>query len=340
MKKVLYIASLSTKNDKYDGERIKSTLILSALEKKAIVKTLNLSKHKLLTTIRLVFYSLFRKNHFDNIVISKDARGAKIIHSILRKCSVYMKKVVYFEIGPFLYDIIETNNGLKTLFLEDGCIIVETEMMKNDLIKFGFTNVVVFPNFKQIPSLSLTKKQYPKKVLNIVYFSRIEEMKGIYDLIEVIKRVNKTGVKYTLSIFGMFQTKNDKKRIEQLENDYIHYNGKLDLTLSDNYYLLSKYDLHAFPTKYGEGVPGSLIDFFILGIPTISSNFARSADILTEKDTFFFEQGNKMALEEMLEYIYKNQNSIVEKGVFSYEKRKAYSFEAFEAFLGKIMKYE
>ena len=102
--------------------------------------------------------------------------------------------------------------------------------------------------------------------------------------------------------------------------------------------MLSKYDLHLFPTRfYAEGFPGTLIDFFIAGVPTLSSTFVNSADILSEDDSFFFEINNKEDLISKLLYIYSNQNELLTKRAKTKDKRKDCSIEKFNLFLEKTL---
>jgi len=108
----------------------------------------------------------------------------------------------------------------------------------------------------------------------------------------------------------------------------------------ESYRTLSRYDLHVFPTKYREGFPGSLIDFFIAGVPTLSASFARAHEILTENDSVIYQQGNKEDLKAKLMKIYNNQNELSDLRKNSYSLREKYSVESFEEYLKVLIDRE
>lgn len=340
MKNIMYIASLNTKKDRFDGERIKSTLIYESLIKfTKIFSLINLSKNKVLSVIKLIIVSLFCKHKIDYFVISKDPRGAKIIEKILNFCLVNHKKRIYFEIGPFLYDMLSKKNVNPSLFSKNKYVVVEAKSMKKELELFDFKNILIFPNFKRKPSVTIEKKNYPKKIVKLIYLSRIEEQKGIYELVDAVKVVNKIDVKYELDIYGMFMSKSDETRLfdEIKGQNEISYKGKLDMSQESSYGIISKYDLHVFPTWYDEGFPGTLIDFFFVGVPTISSSFLRSKDILSNEDSFIYKQHNKADLIKSLRYIYENQDLISKKGAKTFELGNLYTSVSFDAFIKELI---
>lgn len=338
MKKLLFIASLVTKKEKYDGERIKSSLMFSSLKNNYDVEVINLSNKKLFGTFRILITGLFKKKKYDKVVVSKDPHGANIIFKILRLARFPLDKIIYFEIGPFLYDRI-LNGSINKETFKDIKIIVETQSMKTELESIGVGVFGVFPNFKMIYDVSFVEQSYPKDVLNIVFFSRIDEMKGIYDLMECVSDINKSKPIFHLDIYGKYSINFDERYFNSLlqNNKEINYIGKISLDSSDGYIPLTKYDLHVFPTKYSEGFPGTLIDFFIAGVPTLSSTFARSRDILTDEDSFFFEVGNKDDLKDKLMFIYNNQNLLAHKRIETYKKKNNYSIKKFEEYCRTII---
>lgn len=338
-KKILYITCLNKKNRKYDGERIKNTHIFSVLKKNYDTTTINLSICKIFNTFRIFWHGLFFKNKYEYIVISKDPRGANIIHKILRFVRYPTNKIVYFEIGPFLYDRIMNGTIDSKTFMFDRLIVVETNSLKNELESIGFENIGVFPNFKPIVDIEFKKKKYPSKVLSLVFLSRIEEQKGLFDLLDALVFVNKYRVKYSLDVYGRVQSKQAEIRLnEYLEKcSFLSYCGKMDVGSKSSYEKLSYYDLHVFPTKYSEGFPGSIIDFFIAGVPTLSSSFARANEILSSDDSIVYKQYDMNDLIAKLEYIYDNQSMLEKLRVNSFNKKDNYSIQAFEEYLKQVL---
>ena len=339
MKKILMITCLNTSKEKYDGERIKCTLICDSFTKFVDLDTINLSVHKIINTIKILFKALFKKRAYEYVIISKDSHGANIIHKILRLGRYPSSKIIYFEIGPFLYDRILNGTIKKKTFINDKLIVVETDSMKEELKSLGFEKISVFPNFKPICRIPFNQQNYPKEKLKLVYLSRIEEPKGIYDLIYSLSIINNQKTIFVLDVYGRPQNSDEEKRIKDLSNkyDFVNYLGTLEVGSEDSYMKLSQYDLHVFPTKYKEGFPGSIIDFFIAGIPTLSSSFARVHEILTDKDSVVYKQSDNDALQEKLLFIYNNQGILFRLRKNSYLRREQYSVESFEKYLNQLI---
>ena len=192
------------------------------------------------------------------------------------------------------------------------------------------------PNYKKVYKISSIHKEYPCNQLKLIYFSRVETNKGIYDLIETIASINQE-YKFNLDIYGLIASKKDKKKIKYFQKKYpwLSYKGCLSLVSQEQYEKLSSYDLHVFPTLYGEGFPGTIIDFFIAGVPTLSSSFARYNEILSEKESYIYEQGNNEKLRNSLKNIFDNQIDLLNKRQLVFGKADAYSLNILEKFIVK-----
>lgn len=339
MKKILFISCLNTSKEKFDGERIKCTLIYESLKKFVDLDVINLSERKVFNTLAIFFKSFFHKKRYEYVVISKDAHGANIIQKLLRLARYPSSRIIYFEIGPFLYDRILNGSINKKTFIKDKLIVVETQSMKEELQSLGFERISIFPNFKPICRIPFNEQKYPKDILKLVFLSRIEEPKGIYDLIDCLAILNKDKIRFTLDVYGRPQNKDEEKKIVDLANkyDFVNFLGMLEVGSEESYKQLSQYDLHVFPTKYREGFPGSIIDFFIAGVPTLSSTFARVYEILSDKDSIIYKQGDNNDLINKLNDIYENQEKLVSLRKNSFARREQYSVESFEAFLEKLI---
>ena len=339
MTKILYISCLNTSKEKFDGERIKCTLIYDSLKKYSNLSLINLSMHKVLNTLAIFFKTLFGKKRYEYVVISKDAHGANIIQKILKLSRYPSNRIIYFEIGPFLYDRILNGTIKKETFIKDKLIVVETPSMKKELESLGFERISVFPNFKPIYRIAFKEQKYPKDVLKLVYLSRIEEPKGIYDLIDALVLLNKEKTRFVLDVYGRPQTKEDEERINELSSkyDFVNYLGMMEVGSKESYEKLSEYDLHVFPTKYREGFPGSIIDFFIAGVPTLSASFARSLEILSEDDSIIYEQGDNNDLINKLNNVYLKQKELTSLRKNSFNRREQYSVESFEKYLEDLI---
>lgn len=329
----IFIGSLSTKKNNNGGERQKSTLMYQELAKiDNNLVCINLEKNHFISVLRMAAICIFKSKRINSIVISKFAKGGILLHRILHFFRVDGRKITYFLVGSRLYEFLNEKN-LKYV-KNDKRIVVESPTIRNELLnKFPFLKIDVLSNFKKIYPLFLKEKTYPKKQLNAVFFSRLLIDKGIIDLIDALKKINKDSIKIILDIYGPeSEDKNEQQVIYKAIKDnklFCSYKGNLNMPCEQSYLTLSDYDFHIFPTRFPEGIPGTLIDCLNCGLPTLSSSFPRYKDILDETDSFIFQQFNNKDLISKLEYIYKNQSELKEKSINSYKKARNFSSDIF-----------
>lgn len=340
-KKVLFIGSTNLKHKTLlDGETIKSQYILDILKERYYVKNVNLSHHKLFGTLKIIFFSIFRK--FDYYVISKSPQGANIILKILRRARVNSNKIFYCLIGASLWMYFRDND--KRVKIENikytNAIVVETSLIKERLSDYGINNVVVLPNFKPSYDLPYVEKKYPKEILKVCFLSRLVEGKGIVELMSAIKEINVNGVKYQLDIYGVGD-EDFVKKIKALTDDNIVFYGGTTVKSKDDYEHLSHYDLHCFPTKFScEGMPGSIIDFYIAGVPTLSSRYYQHQELIDDDCAFLYEFDNDQALKDELIYIYEHQEEITKKREEVISRAYKFTLDTFKHELFRILEGE
>jgi glycosyltransferase involved in cell wall biosynthesis len=90
------------------------------------------------------------------------------------------------------------------------------------------------------------------------------------------------------------------------ENDFISYKGVISDRQSIS--ILSKYFMQIFPTKYfTEGVPGSIIDSYLSGLPIVASRWESSQDIIIDGVTgILYDFGKVDDLVDKLLYCMEN----------------------------------
>ena len=347
MKKVLFVASLPTKKMNFDGERNKSRDVLKCIKNMGPSKIdiINYSKNKYLQSIKLLFKVMFKK--YDYVFVSKCIVGGSIAIHIINKFGKKNSNLYFYLIGNG-YDGFED----KTIFFSDllKCkkIIIESPTITESLTEKGINeqDLVVFPCLKPNYDIKVLEKHYPVDgPLKLIFFSRINRLKGLDDLIDAVIKVNEKGtIKYNLDIAGGVSSEPEvvefSKEVIDICNkyDYLNYLG-LNLTIKgiDSYYELQRYDLHAFPSKFPqECAPGSILDMFIAGVPTLASTFPSAKFLMDENNSFFFKQGNKEDLIKKLEFIYNNQELLSKKRVLSHIEHNKYTEDAFADMLKSI----
>lgn len=341
MKKVLFIASLPTKKRHFDGERNKSKVVLDCL--KTIfdrVDVINYSYNKYFQTLKLLFKSVFVK--YDYIFISKCIVGGSYANHLIQKLANKhnKKNVVFYVIGNGFFGFENKN-----LYFDDmkKCkkLIVESPLVVDSFKSAGLENCVVFPCIKHRYNVVTNNKNYHSEdPLRVIFFSRITNTKGLSDAIDAISIVNSKGTtKFVLDIAGGI-SKHEVEYAKQVEeqcnnSEYLNYLGEnFFIKGEESYKTLSEYDLHIFPSKFfQECVPGSIIDMFIAGVPTISSLFANAKNIMSNDDSYFFEVGNVDSLVKELESIWNNKKLLEQKRILTKQKAEEYYPESFIKFL-------
>ena len=341
MKKILFVASLPTKKMCFDGERNKSKDVLNAIKDigKAKIDVINYSKNKYLQTLKLIILCFFKK--YDYIFVSKCIVGGSLAIHIINFFKKQRNKVFFYLIGNG-YEGFEN----KRIFFKDiaKCrrIIVESPIVATSMINKGAdsNNISVFPCIKPNYEIGVLKKYYPKQEpLKLIYFSRINRQKGLDDLLETVIRINEEShkTKFTLDVSGGVSNEPETIKFNNEVIDlcnkykYLNYIGlSLKIDGLNSYKKLQEYDLHVFPSKFvQECAPGSILDMFVAGVPTLSSTFPSSKYLMNKDNSFFFEQFNKDNLFLKLNEIYDNQQELESRRIKSHEEYFKYTESAF-----------
>lgn len=342
MHKTLFISSQPSKNKMWDGERNKSVVIKSALEKanrKLII--IDYTKNKYLQTIKMIWHLLFSK--CDDVFISKCIIGGTIALNLIR---LFNKKIPiqFYIIGNGYIGFEDKKINFKN-YNTIANLIVESPFVEEQMRPYTQkVNILIFPSVK--PNLDipfLPKKYDDDSPLKCLFFSRIIEEKGVLDAIHAIEQINDETNKlcFVLDVSGDF---GKSESVEQVKEEIMqHSKDRQDINFvgtsinarsKEGYFKIREYDLHLFPTKFlQECAPGSIVDMFIAGVPTLSSKYPSYFVLMSEKNSFFFEQGNYDDFVAKLKYIYNHKNELSEKRFASFNEAKKYSEDVFVEFL-------
>ncbi|MEX2336147.1 MAG: glycosyltransferase family 4 protein [Fulvivirga sp.] len=127
------------------------------------------------------------------------------------------------------------------------------------------------------PMISITRKDFylgrkyerPKK-WNLLFVGRVEERKGIYELLEIAKVLKQNKLEFTLNIVGggdLFAVINNLIKKEKLDNITLH--GQVaDKSLLKNLY--NQADAFVF-TSHDEGFPRVLYEAMASGLPIFTT---------------------------------------------------------------------
>lgn len=227
-----------------------------------------------------------------NIVILPAQRGIKIISPLLLLYNcIFKRNIHYIVIGGWLSEMASQSKMVKYCIQKFDAIYVETQNMQTALQSLNINNVIIMPNFKNIPIRHSDdiQKQVFVEPYPLCTFSRVSREKGIEIAIEAVKLANiKLGrVAYHLDIYGQIEDEKDWFiPLMSQQPQYIQYKGLV--SASDSVNVLSHYFMLLFPTFYaGEGFAGTLIDAMCTGLPVIATDWHNNNEIITHGNNGF-----------------------------------------------------
>jgi glycosyltransferase involved in cell wall biosynthesis len=180
--------------------------------------------------------------------------------------------------------------------------------LKNKLEEMGFTGDIVYlPNFIRLEEITPV---YNWDERSIVYFGRLSNEKGLFDLIDAVKDIR--GI--TLKIIGDGPLEGEIK-------------SRIDIEGIDNVILLGykrgeglkneirKSMFVILPSTCFENNPMSIIEAFALGKPVIGSRIGGIPELVRDDVTgLSFEAGNPEDLRIKIRYLINNLGKAVEMG--------------------------
>ena len=304
------------KHTAVNGQTVKTVNVACLLEEKYGVENvlrLDTYEFKKNPISFLLKYIKFLK-HSENVILFPAHNAVQVLVPIAISLKSFLNCSLYYVvIGAWIGKLLKKNPVLKKSVKGLDGIFVETNILKKELELMEIANVVSFPNFKRIDALPEEKLVYFKNIpFKICFCSKVMPEKGIEELIQAVKNINKEETKYVLDIYGAVES-SYRERFETLEKDfpeYIKYKGVIPPL--ETVGVIKDYFLQAFPTKFPtEGHPGSIIDSYNAGVPVIASRWNSWADIIDEGETgLTYEFGKFEQLEELLKRAAENPEEI------------------------------
>lgn len=298
-----------------DGQGIKTVELYNALkdfyDADNVLKVNTYGKKKFSLAIKL----LEAISKCDNLIVVVSANGRKTIIPLLDFYNKFFHKRIFHSlIGCTTYKTLDEKPRLKPIFQRLNGNWAETKVSKQQLEDRGLTNVHVIKNFKTLKILDESELVYTKDdIFRFCTFSRVENMKGIPNVIHAVNKLNQKYGKTvcTLDIYGKIED-DFVEEFEQLKVDFgdcIKYKGVVEFEKSVD--TIKHYYMLIFPTLYyTEGIPGTIIDSFSAGVPVISAEWESCFDIMSKDLGITYEIGNDEALLAALEYAITHKNAI------------------------------
>lgn len=297
-------------------------------------------RHGLLIPAALLFpFDLL--NFLRKIVSQKQC--VVIVNPSLRKYQLFrdglyliIAKMFKIEVVTFFHgwdstfaDKIEKKSFLfNRIYNSSSFIYVLYSEYKKKLIKIGITSPILLTTTKVNDSLikSVHIEKRDGHIKNILFLSRIEKYKGIYEALETFELLQKKYQHLQLTIVGEgTELKNVRTYIKKKRLKNVSIRGALFGQELINTFKSS--DLYIFPS-YSEGMPTSVLEAMAFGLPVITSSVGGLND--------FFEDGkmgariqdlNPLSYQIAIEKLIKSKKKCKEIGSYNYK----YAIENFLA---------
>lgn len=292
----------------YGGVTIKNNLLFMRLKKENIdVRVIDTNSLRLNNPFNVLFFIYILLNKDNIFIIGLAGKWRKYISYFLyifnRKS--LRKSLLIVMGGAFSKQVIKDDNYSRCVS-EYKCIYVETQKMKNLLCNKGICSVEIFPNCRNMPE-SIIKPKMRKGMLKCVFFSMIYPEKGVDLILDCAKNLVNCEFDFWGDINESYK-KDFLNTISKLSN--CNYKGVFSSDKSSVYNLLNKYDIMLFPTRIkSEGVPGTLVEAKIAGLPAIVSDIAFNSEIIQNGiDGIVLDEYSVNNLKEKIIIIRDNDN--------------------------------
>lgn len=276
------------------------------------VDTQNWKKHPI--KLLLNYFKCSRKAK--HIIMLPSSNGLKVLPLLLVFSKLIAKKKIYYDvIGGTLHRIVPNKRFLKTLLKSFDGIWVEGKAMQESLFEQGLCNVTFVRNFKLLTPININAIDMPTPpFFKLCTFSRVVLTKGITDAIKAVVKANELLGQpiYSLDIYGHIgdEYREEFEGLLQKHSSLVKYVGLVQP--HDSIDVLKRYFMLLFPTYFsGEGMPGTLIDAFAAGVPTIASDWHCNSEIIEDQYTGFILPPQSVDVwAEKLVYCFNNYSTV------------------------------
>lgn len=202
----------------------------------------------------------------------------------LKITKFFRKKVVLFIHGfhPEYCETIDTKALASKMDKADG-VFVLAESYKNLLIQWGVRCPVMTTTTKVDDRLieHFDVNERNGEVKNILFLSRVEKEKGIYEAIDAFQLIKEQNNKIFLTVVGQgTELDSAKQYVTQKGLSGVVFTGRLQGQDLINQYKTA--DIYIFPS-YSEGMPTTVLEAMAFGLPIIARKVGGLVD--------FFEPG-------------------------------------------------
>lgn len=320
----------------YDGQTVSTRVWLSELKKLTphssvfVVDTYNYTKHP----IKVIVNYIKCVSNCSHVVIMLSRNGLKLFLPLLYLSQkIHNCKVYHRVIGGSIEEEIKKHKKYsKYLNSFEVNWVQSPKMVKGMKDNFHIYNAEYLENFRSVKPLSINEivKEFDEP-MPFCTFSRVSKSKGIGLAIEAISRINreKGKKKAVLHVYGPIEDdyKAEFEKLLEKHKGSVEYKGCVPS--EEAIFTLTDYYMHLFPTTWsGEGFPGTIVDCFNAGLPTIASDWAYNSEIIENGSTgLIYEYKHQELLYKAIEYSLSHVDECIKMREECIKKANLYSAE-------------
>ncbi len=291
-------------------------------------------------TIRIIsdYYQFWRKLgqnnysliHVNTFMGSKSIKrdSVFILLSYLRKKKVilffrgwderYAKKIEKRYLRFFTY-----------IFFKCDSFITLSSHEKNKLVELGYkkkifieTTTVDAKLLNGVSEEGIEKKYHSGGIINLLFISRVEIEKGIYEVLDAFRQLNGINKKLHLIIAGKGSELEDAKQFAEKNCiDRVHFKGFV--TGEEKKDVFTRSHVLVFPTYFAEGMPNSVLEAFAFGLPVITTTAGGLKDIFTDgKNGFIVKPKDTDEIRQKIDELIQNPDLMLSIGKTNYHYAK------------------
>ncbi len=250
---------------------------------------------------------------------------------LLFTAKLFGKKVIVFYRGWKLqvFSKLHSNEFLKKMFnwlYQKGTQqIVLASSFKSDLLKLGEPTLPIIITTTAIDKSEIViKEKGTDKRLNILFLGRIQNLKGIEEIVDaIIQLKDENKLKYFRFTFvghesrvGYIQSLQEKLSQNQIYDDQVSFKGRI--TGQEKYEIYALHDIYLLPS-YTEGCPNSVLEALASGLFCITTNVGALNDIIKNgKNGVLIQKKSNADIVNALLYCQSNKevlNSRIENAI-------------------------
>jgi glycosyltransferase involved in cell wall biosynthesis len=290
---------------------------------------------------------IFKENIFVHFNLALEKRSLiRDTPLILFSRLLGKRMVIHLHGGEYLRekDVPNWIRSILKSILSGKEIKITLSQSEKDVIikKYSARNVVSLPNCVEIKEAQKFNRNYiNENPLNLLFFGRIVERKGIDIILQALKILKEKGIdfKFIMAGAGPDQEKYVREFYSSLGSAF-EFNGVVAGAKKNE--LLSRCDIFLLPSLFGEGLPMSLLECMSYGMTAIVTDDGSMKNVITTGENgIIVEKGSASSLSNVIINLIQDERLLEKIG----KNARQYVFEnhdpdAYIEKLNKIYNYD